>query len=120
MGRMPKRKSRRIVVDGRTFRWRLTGFGKPWDDEWMFVPPRSRSGRIALQEETERPGRVCQFFVHGREGDSVTPSVMEKLVRRALGAGWDPAERGIPFQVDSVDLKDYPSKMSIVREVMES
>ena len=116
---MPKRKSRLIVVDGRSYRWRLTGFGKPWDDEWMYAPPRSRSGTVLLQADEDRPGRVCQFSVFGKEGDSVTPSVMEKLVRRVLAAGWDPDARGTPFQAGDVDLKDYPSKEAIVREVME-
>ena len=119
MGRMPKKKSRRIVVDGRPFRWRLRGFEEPGDNEW-YSSSRSRSGIVSVQADCERPGRVCQFGIHGKNGDSVTPGSIELLIRHAMREGWDPDQKGIPFQVGSVELADFPSKMSVVCAVMES
>jgi hypothetical protein len=56
-----------------------------------------------------------------REGESVMPEMVEILIRRMLRAGWDPDERGIAFRgVGSGALRNVRTKMSVVREVMES
>ena len=120
MGRLSRKKSRRIVVDGRPYRWILRGFHEPWPEEWMEPRPYPRSGTVTVQADCERPGRVCQFGVHGDDSDSITPGNVEQFIQEMVRSGWDPDEPGKPFNGGDHALADFPSKMDMVRGAMTS
>ncbi|WP_214416276.1 hypothetical protein [Sphaerisporangium fuscum] len=97
MGR-PRKGSRRIVVDGAVFRWR--------------VPrrPRYRQGddRMPLTftvERAEEPGSVLVVSLPcarpdnqvGERTIAVRPLLVAGCVRRAVEQGWDPGRRGSAF-----------------------
>lgn len=116
---MPRKKARRIVVDGRPFLWRLR---PPYDDpdDWMESPPRTYASTMLLQADTRFPGRVCKVTVSWRDDVPVTPEAVVQIVRRCLKGGWDPDARGIPFHGPRIDVLELDTKAATVRAVMES
>lgn len=119
MGRMPKKKSRRIVVDGRAFRWRLRAPAQDRED-WMTSPPRRQASTMALQAESPAPGRVCRLSVSWRDDVPVTPEAVAMIVRKCISAGWDPDSPGVPFDAPGVDVLELPTRPNVVRDVMEA
>lgn len=117
---MPKKGTRRIVVDGRAYRWRLNP--PPWDpDGWMYSKPLPNASLMFVQADDARPGRVCKVMVSYGDDAPVTPEVVVKVVRHCLEVGWDPDERGPAFCVrQNVDVHGMETRASIVRAVMES
>jgi len=102
MSRIPRKKSRPIVVDGKTFRWMLKGRSR-------YIGDTPRSLRLIVQEDEETPGRPLiigltskHWTVDMTEGleshrASVIPSNVVQIVRTSLESGWDPSEKGAPF-----------------------
>jgi hypothetical protein len=114
---MPKKGTRKIEVDGRSFRWRLP---PPRWGEDLGLDPKLRTATLTIQEDVDRPGRVAQVELEWDNGQSVVPEDVQSLIRRALKSGWDPTERGGPFRLPTTGLDSIPTKMRTVRSVMES
>jgi hypothetical protein len=100
---MPKTGSRRIVVDGVAYRWRVRHRAHPF-------APRTWDGRIHVSVElAAEPGSVLVVFTghqHSRDIDTYPPGVapvrpahVATWVRQALAAGWQPSEPGPQFHV---------------------
>lgn len=97
---LPKKGSRRITVEGRAFRWSIRP--KPTYAQGAFASPMA----FAV-EAAERPGRALHVKLALPRPDNwleqttspVTPSDVEKFIRRALAAGWNPQEPGPPFEI---------------------
>lgn len=115
---MPKKKTRRIVVDGVAYRWKLVPPG--YDREgWMRPPPRSLSSSLFFQADgVPSCGQVCRVPVSWREDVPVTPEAVAMVVRLALAAGWDPGSRDSSFAGPGVDILELRTKEHVVREVM--
>jgi hypothetical protein len=92
-----KKGSRRIVVDGLEYRWRVRR--KIFIDQGL--PPMTCS----VQRAVDRPGSilvVCFPQTHPayvRPGEAIpaTPSQVERAIRQALIQGWHPLQSGAPF-----------------------
>lgn len=111
---MPRRKSRRLEVDGQRFLWRLGHKTRYRGDAPLAM-------HVTLQRDELRPGRVAQFLlrskrIRGDEGDylhraTLGPGDARRLVLFALARGWDPSARGPAFKVDpdagTPELGDY-------------
>lgn len=85
---IPKKKSRRIVVDGRKFLYLVKETRGLEDHDHKLLC-------VTVQEDADRPGRVMQFWYP--HGVAVEPSVVHEGIVTALSAGWDPEERGGAF-----------------------
>ena len=105
MSRLPKRKCRNIVIDGKRFRWMLN----------------RRRGvlHLVVQEEAERPGDplVAAFepimppsvdFDQFCKG-SFTPGDVAKVIRTSLGQGWNPSasSKQVFTPKGEIVLQDY-------------
>jgi hypothetical protein len=104
----PKKKSRRIVVDKHPYRWMITSY---WD--WQ-----NYAGQILVQADDARNNCILKVNIKPWFA-SVTPGIVSQIIQKFLKKGWDPSERGPIFLVDDVDLRDFPTKMDAIREVME-
>jgi len=108
---MPRKGSRRVVVAGRRFLWRVkSGSG--------YSNCGNRYIRLTVQEDVDRPGRVMQAEITALKEQpdvdwiddfsSLRPADVEALVRAALGAGWNPERRGPSWWLnDPVELAEY-------------
>ncbi|KAF5994572.1 hypothetical protein ACIQWL_18120 [Streptomyces mirabilis] len=93
--------SRRIVVDGRAYRWRLRG--RPTYSEGLAWSPCT----FAV-EHADNPGTTLVVTTNqphpsnwiGREAEPVLPSGVAAAVRLALRAGWTPTAPGSAFRLD--------------------
>jgi hypothetical protein len=115
MSRIPKRKSRKIVIDGKPFRWILKG------GRIRYRGDSHRSADLVVQEETDKPGDpLVSLFVsthltealeegYARHHASFTPGDVAKAIRYALAQGWQPSvSTGQVFSLKgSLALKDY-------------
>jgi hypothetical protein len=94
-----KRASRRIVVDGVEYRWRIAP--RPTNGEFDYagsmvasVQRAENSGQVLFVSCGLRAGNIL-----GQPGVSVTPRGIAGAIRNALAAGWRPNERGEPFRI---------------------
>lgn len=93
--------SRRIVVDGRAYRWRLRG--RPTYSEGLAWSPCT-----FVVEHADNPGTTLVVTTNqphpsnwiGREAEPVLPSGVAAAVRLALRAGWTPTAPGSAFRLD--------------------
>jgi hypothetical protein len=112
---MPRKRSRVIDVDGKSFRWMLNcGSAQDWDED------PTCAGTVTVQENCEKPGHVLQQILMWLGGDSVTPEIMREVIRRALADGWVPSSRTKPgknIHNKKVDVSEFETKLSIVAEV---
>src|SRR5262245_18863619 len=107
----PRRGSRRITVDGATYRWQVRR--KPTYCQAMGFTPLSFSVELAVDEartvlvvETEalRPDSVLGASVRSpaqkvaAAADTVAPASVAHCIRDAIASGWNPAQAGKPFQ----------------------
>jgi hypothetical protein len=92
---IPKKKSRKLEVDGAGFRFMIKD-GPATQD------PLDREIVLTVQEDSETPGRVLHVALP--YGYAVGPEAIRKLVRQGLSAGWAPTERGGPFNLESFVL----------------
>ncbi|WP_432098072.1 hypothetical protein [Streptomyces sp. WAC 04229] len=93
--------SRRIVVDGTVYRWRLrrrlTYFqGLAWSPSTFAVEHADTPG-AALVVITDQPHPSNWI---GREAEPVLPSGVAAAVRLALREGWTPTTPGSAFHLD--------------------
>lgn len=107
---IPKKKSRRIVVQTIPFRWLRKG-----TSHLKFSAPPAHS--ITVQHENG--GRILQFNITATEQNirytlreeeeawvGVTPILVERVIEEALREGWDPQEpSSVPFRIQKkIDL----------------
>lgn len=64
----------------------------------MLNQPKDLELAVTVQEDVERPGRVCQFRLD--YGFNVTPAFVQSTIRAAILAGWDPTARGPAYQLE--------------------
>lgn len=99
---MRKTGSRRIVVDGAAYRWRIRPARRYAPNRWGVV-------HLSV-ESADEPGSVLVVFTdrqHSRDVDRlpseevypVLPRHVAEWIRRARAMGWQPAERGPQFRV---------------------
>lgn len=91
---IPKKGNRKIIVDGKPFRYMFTKVGY---------------GTITLtvQENVPKAGRVLQYQFEGRD-NTITPKDVIYFITKAKENGWDPSERGGPFHLFWVFPKPEP------------
>ncbi|MEV7731944.1 hypothetical protein AB0O75_07525 [Streptomyces sp. NPDC088921] len=93
--------SRRIVVDGTVYRWRLRGRptcfqGLAWSPCSFAVEHADTPGMtLVVTTDQAHPSNWI-----GREADPVRPSGVAAAVRLALRAGWTPTAPGSAFHLD--------------------
>ncbi|MFC9633323.1 hypothetical protein ACFTY8_29655 [Streptomyces mirabilis] len=94
-------RSRRIVVDGTAYRWRLRG--KPtyvqslaWSPCTFAVEHADTAG-TTLVVTTDQPHPRNWI---GREAEPVLPSGVAAAIRLALRDGWAPTASGSSFRLD--------------------
>ena len=93
--------SRRIVVDGTAYRWRLRG--RP-----TFLQGLARSPCTFAVERADTPGATLVVTTDqphpsnwmGCDAEPVRPSSVAAAVRLALGEGWTPTAPGSAFHLD--------------------
>ncbi|MEU1165044.1 hypothetical protein ABZ372_32755 [Streptomyces sp. NPDC005921] len=93
--------SRRIVVDGTTYRWRLRGRptysqGLAWSSCTYAVEHADTPG-MTLVVTTDQPHPSNWI---GRDAEPVRPSDVASAVRLALREGWNPTAPGSAFPID--------------------
>ncbi|MFJ7996946.1 hypothetical protein ACIQ7D_07275 [Streptomyces sp. NPDC096310] len=96
--------SRRIVVDGTAYRWRLRG--RPTYSQGLVWSPCT----FAV-EHADAPGMTLVVTTNqphasnwvGREAESLLPSGVAAAVRLALREGWTPSVPGSAFHLDQSD-----------------
>lgn len=115
---LPRKKSRSIEIEGRTFRWMLSG-RKPRHAGNAYTV-----ATFTAQEDIENPGAVMQAKLQalGRgpfdEPDNgieeplkaaITPRDVTRMILSALIAGWDPngTRRGVFKLQGPLVLEDY-------------
>lgn len=87
---LPKKKSRLVDVDGHPYRFIVReSYNHRVSEETELL--------VTVQREEDNPGRVLQFRLGYKS--SVTPGLVQSIVRQAFQAGWDPASRGSAFQL---------------------
>ncbi|MEV7288248.1 hypothetical protein AB0O01_27405 [Streptomyces sp. NPDC093252] len=96
-----RRGSRRIVVDGTAYRWRLRSRptylqGLVWSP-CMFAVEHADTPGTTLVVTTDQPhsGNWC-----GRQAEPVLPSDVAQAIQLALHQGWTPTGPGSPFHLD--------------------
>ncbi|MGQ4329143.1 hypothetical protein [Streptomyces hayashii] len=93
--------SRRIVVDGTVYRWRLRGRptycqGLAWSP-CTFAVEHANTPGTTLVVITDQPHPSNSI---GREAEPVLPSGVAAAVRLALREGWTPTVPGSSFHLD--------------------
>ncbi|ROP55957.1 hypothetical protein [Streptomyces sp. PanSC9] len=96
-----KKSSRRITVDGTTYRWRLRG--RPTYDQALVWSPLTYAVEYA-----ETPGTTLVITTNqphpsnwfGAQANPVLPSDVADSIRTARHNGWTPENPGSPFHLD--------------------
>ncbi|WP_442805460.1 hypothetical protein [Streptomyces sp. GMR22] len=93
--------SRRIVVDGTAYRWRLRRRptylqGLAWSP-CTFAVEHAEAPGTTLVVTTSQPHPSNWL---GREAKPVRPADVAEAIELALGTGWDPEAPGRPFHLD--------------------
>lgn len=84
---LKRKESRRIVVDGRSYRW--------------IVGPNDEGLAIIAEHESGHGQRmITRWFEHER---GISPAIVEEAILHALDNGWRPDEPGpeLVFRVDA-------------------
>ena len=94
---IPKKGTRRIVVDATAYRWRVRSRptycqGNAWGN-LSFAVELEDAGQTTLVVEVDasRPDNWV-----GAPSAVITPAIVERAIRNALQRGWRPHERGSP------------------------
>ncbi|URM90746.1 hypothetical protein LUW75_12940 [Streptomyces sp. MRC013] len=93
--------SRRIIVDGTVYRWRLRGRptycrGLAWSPCAFAVEHADTPGAtLVVVADQPHPSNWT-----GREAEPVVPSRVAAAVRLALSKGWTPTTPGSSFHLD--------------------
>ncbi|MGK5548079.1 hypothetical protein ACSNOH_25615 [Streptomyces sp. URMC 127] len=97
---LPRKGSRRIVVDGTAYRWRLRGRptygqGTGWSPMTYAVEHFADPGTTLLVDTgIPHPGNWT-----GAPSAPVLPPAVAEAVRTAVAAGWNPTAPGAPFRL---------------------
>ena len=99
-----RKHSRRIVVDGRAYRWQLRS--RPTYSRGLCWTPCAYA-----VEDYDLPGQMLIVTTDqphlrnwlGRPAEPVLPGQVARAVRLAVQAGWDPSSAGAPFHLDQSD-----------------
>jgi hypothetical protein len=119
---LPKKKSRRIEIEDRAFRWMLSG--QRALDDGCEDSGQGRSAfstaTLTVQEDIENPGQVLRAVLQSHDrgpvvyGEAlkaaVTPKDVKRLILAALARGWDPNGhgKGSVFKLEGpMALEDY-------------
>jgi hypothetical protein len=96
---LPKKGSRKIIVDGLTYRWyicRKPSYGQ------AFLGVESMT--VAIQRDTEEPVTNLWIHLHRSRPDAwfsdrtpITPKNIAQYIRTALEKGWQADRAGKPF-----------------------
>lgn len=107
---MPKKGSRRIIVDGADYRWQVRRRA-PYSQANAWAPLR-----FAV-ERAEQPGAALVVSLPCARPDNwvyertlpVTPALVAACIRRALERGWDPGRPGpaMTLEVTEDDLTAF-------------
>jgi hypothetical protein len=114
---MPRKGSRKIVIDGKLYYWRLPA--KKQFHDYDEMPPYRNSATLTIQSGSDNPGRVAQTLVAWIEGEAFTPEAAEIMIRKALVTGWNPDERGSAFKFEGNHVEDLPTKNNIIKSIMD-
>ncbi|MEU9013355.1 hypothetical protein AB0D12_27065 [Streptomyces sp. NPDC048479] len=104
--------SRRIAVDGITYRWRIRR--KPSYMQGLCWTPLVYAVELA---SSDRPGATLVITTGqahpgnwlGIEAEPVRPAHVAASIKEALAQGWRPAETGSPFLLDqAADFTPMP------------
>ena len=131
---LPRKRTRRIVIDGIGYLWNMGKTSKP---KYRGYPTRETcdskskaTSTITFQLDETRPGNICQvvlswnYDIWGSNGvSSVTPEAISIIIRQALDSGWDPRKRGSVYKMPPIDfntLNVKENREKIARLVIES
>ncbi|MFI9201233.1 hypothetical protein [Streptomyces sp. NPDC053048] len=98
---LPKKGSRRIVVDGVPYRWRVRG--RPTYDQGMGWSPLTYAVEKAESPGTMLVVRTSQTHPSNwldRQTTSVLPSHVATAIQNARTQGWIPEAPGSPYILD--------------------
>jgi len=90
----PKKGTRRIVVSGDTYLWRVAV-----DEDWMNpMPPNPTDLHSLAVESPDHPGRylAVQFALpeqHTGLGFAITPAIVADVIKAATALGWPEVDR---------------------------
>ncbi|MCW3059940.1 MAG: hypothetical protein JWQ02_1761 [Capsulimonas sp.] len=96
---LTKKGSRRIVVDGQEYRWRIPhqpteSQGCEWGNMIVAVEQFTDPGATLIIDT----GRLrLDSWISPPSGNGVTPKEVAQAIRDAIAAGWKPTERGPQF-----------------------
>jgi hypothetical protein len=93
-----KKGSRRIVVDGVEYRWRIAPLPTRSEEDYACAMTASvqraeNAGQVLFVLCGLRAGNIL-----GRPGAVVTPRQIAAAIRNALATGWKPDQSGEPFR----------------------
>ncbi|MFB7911588.1 hypothetical protein ACFC1T_34665 [Kitasatospora sp. NPDC056076] len=114
-----KKGSRRIVVDGVEYRWRMSR--KHWCCDYeagtlgYVVEDAARPG-TTLVVETGRPETSVPRLV---PAEVVLPGEVAAGIRAARSQGWTPTAAGSPFQLRHSAVRHEPHEPYVPREAAE-
>lgn len=105
-----RKRSRRIVVDGRAYRWQLRR--RP-----SYRQALSESPFTYAVEDYDHPGRTLVVTTSrphpsnwfNRPSAPVLPADVARAIQEAIERGWDPSSRGAPFRLDQSAGPEKPS-----------
>jgi hypothetical protein len=106
---LARKGSRRIIVDGVTFRWTVRR--KPtyhqangWSPLTFVVEHAvAPASLLVVSLPCAHPGNWL-----GQPSQAVTPGMVTESIRRAVADGWKPAQRGRPFALTLADRATHP------------
>jgi hypothetical protein len=111
---LPRKSSRKIVVDGRHYRWvaayeRVTHCSAACPLR-LVVEQQDRDGQTLIARFANSSGKdeAGRDWVFPRYGAEITPGVVADIIRAGLAAGWHPEESGRPFEMDGEPFLRLP------------
>jgi hypothetical protein len=101
---IPIKGTRRIVVDGVPYRWRVAYDRLAWDKGYI------TGVRIVVQAVPAGQLLLIEFMASRRANDSLsnpfTPGFTRKLIQAGIAKGWRPRERiHRPFEMDEAEVR---------------
>lgn len=125
---MPRRGSRRLVVDALEYRWRVLRTGasgccgecdRTWDAGPLSlevqIEAETGGGRLVVRYPCVQPDVLRCCRVGGAEGcpgpDRITPRRVSDLVRIARDAGWRPGESAPPLSLPPPSEQEHARRL---------
>lgn len=89
---MPKKGSRKIVVDNVTYRWKFGG-------AWILIEAVRDSGPTRILD-VDTSVRDRDYWLTGEEQKTIIlPGAVEQYIRIGLDKGWNPHQAGPPLSI---------------------